>query len=372
MFANLDYPFADDGVPRARSSARRRSVLGAARRPAEPGRRCAATARSSSRPRCSASTRALGARRLLGETLPALVAGGRRRRRRTCPRPRAAATCRSARTAAIANYYGVGGYRRPLDRRAAARACGSPPSAWPSPTCPDDATLDDPRSDAGVPRDAGAAGTSPTSATTTSASSTASTRPRCARRSGALPRAVAAVSGEVMAEVFGEWRRAGVAAAAAGSCCGCATSCRAPAGACSTATARPKAAYHHLRRALAPVAVWTDRRGPRRHRRARRQRPARAAATRGCASRSTATASTRVDEASEPLALAAARRRRRATSRRCSGASSTRPTPTASARPAQDLVVARASSATTARCSRRRSASRGPPSGRRARRPRSA
>ena len=45
--------------------------------------------------------------------------------------------------------------------------------------------------------------------------------------------------------------------AAAGSSCGCATSSREPAGAWSTIAALPKVAYHHLRRALAPAAVWT-------------------------------------------------------------------------------------------------------------------
>ena len=48
-----------------------------------------------------------------------------------------------------------------------------------------------------------------------------------------------------------------LAVRAAGSSCGCATSCPGPAGASSTTAAPPKVAYHHLRRALAPVAVWT-------------------------------------------------------------------------------------------------------------------
>ena len=65
-----------------------------------------------------------------------------------------------------------------------------------------------------------------------------------------------AVSGEVMAEVFGEWRRAGSPCGgglvlwlrdlAAGAGWGVVDH-----------RGEPKVAYHHLRRALAPVAVWT-------------------------------------------------------------------------------------------------------------------
>ncbi len=65
-----------------------------------------------------------------------------------------------------------------------------------------------------------------------------------------------AVSGEVMADVFGEWRRSG-------SPCGGGLILwlrdllpGAGWGVLDHA-GRPKAAYHHLRRALAPVAVWT-------------------------------------------------------------------------------------------------------------------
>ena len=65
-----------------------------------------------------------------------------------------------------------------------------------------------------------------------------------------------AASGEVMAEVMGEWRRAAdrlsrrARAVAEG---------HAPGGRARRARSpgRPKVAYHHLRRALAPIAVWT-------------------------------------------------------------------------------------------------------------------
>jgi beta-mannosidase len=65
-----------------------------------------------------------------------------------------------------------------------------------------------------------------------------------------------AVSGEVMAEVFGEWRRSG-------SPCGGGIllwlrDLQAGAGwGVLDHTGAPKVAYHHLRRVLAPVAAWT-------------------------------------------------------------------------------------------------------------------
>ena len=66
-----------------------------------------------------------------------------------------------------------------------------------------------------------------------------------------------AVSGEVMAEVFGEWRRA------ASPCGGGLVLWLRDllpgrrAGALLDHRGEPKVAYHHLRRALAPVAVWS-------------------------------------------------------------------------------------------------------------------
>src|SRR5207253_8672744 len=65
-----------------------------------------------------------------------------------------------------------------------------------------------------------------------------------------------AVSGDVMEEVFGEWRRTG-------SGCGGGLvlwfrDLRAGCGwGVLDSTGAPKVAYHHLRRALAPIAVWT-------------------------------------------------------------------------------------------------------------------
>jgi len=150
----------------------------------------------------------------------------------------------------IANYYGVGGYRRPIEdaRRAEVRfaseclAFANVPSTEPS---------------APVPRDAGADW------------DFADVRDHYLRLLFALdPHELRAcdperylevsrmVSGEVMAEVFGEWRRAASPCGGglvlwlgdllAGSGWGLLDH-----------RGAPKLAYHHLARALAPVAVWT-------------------------------------------------------------------------------------------------------------------
>ena len=64
------------------------------------------------------------------------------------------------------------------------------------------------------------------------------------------------VSGEVMAEVFGEWRRAG--SPCAGGIVLWLHDLQAGAGwGVLDHVGRPKVAYHHLRRALAPVALWS-------------------------------------------------------------------------------------------------------------------
>jgi beta-mannosidase len=151
----------------------------------------------------------------------------------------------------VANYYGVGAYRRPLEdaRRARVRFAAE---CLAFANVPDEAV----GWKVGVPRDAGAGwdfedvrdhyfrllfGLDPVQV-----------RSVDPERYLELSRAV---SGEVMAEVMGEWRRAG-------------STCRgalilwlkdlAPGAGWGVLDhhGRPKVAYHHLRRALAPVAVW--------------------------------------------------------------------------------------------------------------------
>ena len=168
--------------------------------------------------------------------------------------------------AGVANYYGVGAYRRPLTdaRLAGVRFAGE---CLAFANVPDDealgrwpgapqAAVHHPRWKAGVPRDAGAGwdfddvrdhylrelfGVDPVALRSTDP-----------ERYLELSRAV---SGEVMAEVFGEWRRAGSP---------CARRARAVAADLMPGAGwgvvdhrgEPKVAYHHLRRALAPIAVW--------------------------------------------------------------------------------------------------------------------
>jgi beta-mannosidase len=65
-----------------------------------------------------------------------------------------------------------------------------------------------------------------------------------------------AVSGEVMTEVFGEWRRAG-SPCRGGIVLWAKDLCAGAGWGILDHRGEPKVAYHHLRRALAPVAVWS-------------------------------------------------------------------------------------------------------------------
>jgi beta-mannosidase len=125
----------------------------------------------------------------------------------------------------VAHYYGVGAYRRPLsDGRLAEVRFAAECLAFSNPG----------DEDGFVPRDAGA--------DWDFADVSRHYEP--------------ATTGEVMAEVFGEWRRE------ASPCRGALVMCLrdlAPGAGWGVLdhAGKPKDAYHHLRRALAPVAVWT-------------------------------------------------------------------------------------------------------------------
>jgi beta-mannosidase len=255
MFANLDYPFVDDGF-RAEAEAEVAAVVGGL------------AARPSTVVVCGNSEveqqvamlgldPAIGRDPFYAETLPTLVEGARSD----------AIVVRSAPFGGdlpfrpdhgVANYYGVGGYRRPLsDARASGVRFAAECLAFSN--VPDDPVPDlvDPAWKAGIPRDRGADwdfedvrdhylglvyGVDPIAL-----------RNEEPARYLALSRAV---SGEVMAEVFGEWRRA-----ASPSGGGLVLWWRdVVAGAGWGLVARdgaPKPAYHHVRRALAPTAIWT-------------------------------------------------------------------------------------------------------------------
>jgi beta-mannosidase len=165
----------------------------------------------------------------------------------------------------VSNYYGVGAYLRPMvDARLAEVGFAAECLAFAN--VPDDAALETgglarvaphaPAWKAGVPRDAGA-GWDFEDVRDHYLSALYDVDP-VALRATDLPRYLElsrAVSGEVMAEVFGEWRRAG-------SSCGGGLVLwlqdhRPGAGwGLLDHTGRPKAAFHIISRALAPVAVW--------------------------------------------------------------------------------------------------------------------
>jgi beta-mannosidase len=169
----------------------------------------------------------------------------------------------------VANYYGVGGYRRPLtDARAAGVRFAAECLAFANvpdadavdallAQAPANVVVHHPSWKAGVPRDAG------------SGWDFDDIRDHyLARLYGVDPVELRSidhdryldlsrtVTGEVMAEVFGEWRRTA-------SCCGGGLVLwlrdLAPGAGWGVLDHRgePKVAFHHLRRALAPIAVWT-------------------------------------------------------------------------------------------------------------------
>ncbi len=282
MFANLDYPSPTPSSWHS-SSARRASSLDRARRPRRASPCSAATARSSSRRRCSGSTARLGARRrCYGELLPRACARRRARRRLLAldaerrrppvpPEPRRRPLLRRRRVPPPARGRAPrrGALRRRVPRvRERARRRGR------STGCVGDVRSRPALEGRGCPRDLGAGWDFDDvrdhylrAALRRRPGGAALGRPR------ALPRARArVVTGEVMAAVFGEWRRAGVSLPRRRSSVVRAIWCPGPAGASSITDGQPKAAYHHLRRALAPVAVWMHRRGAGRLRHPRRKR----------------------------------------------------------------------------------------------------
>jgi beta-mannosidase len=266
MFANLDYPIADPAFRETVTDELRAVLADLAGRPSlavlcgnsEIEQQVAMLGLESS----------LGRGELFGELLPQLV-------RESgvdavyVPSAPCGGTLPFRTDRGVSNYYGVGGYMRPLqDARSAQVRFASECLAFSN--VPDEAAVEEmlpdapgqlvvhhPRWKQGVPRDSGS-GWDFEDVRDHYLQLLFELDPVELRRVDherylELSRAV---TGEVMAEVFGEWRRAA-------SPCGGGLVLwlrdLAPGAGWGVVDHRgePKVAYHHLRRALAPVAVWS-------------------------------------------------------------------------------------------------------------------
>jgi beta-mannosidase len=265
MFANLDYP-ASDPAFHANVAGESRQVLAAI-----AGRPSLAVLCGNSEIEQQVAMLgldpSLGRGELFGELLPQLV-GESGTAAVYVPSAPCGGELPFRTDRGVSNYYGVGGYRRPIEdtRRAEVRfaaeclAFSNVPDEGAIeamlPDAPRSLVVHHPSWKAGVPRDAGSGwdfedvrdhylellfGVNP-----------AELRRVDHERYLELSRAV---SGEVMAAVFGEWRRAGSPCAG-----GLVLWLRdlAPGAGWGVVDDRgdPKVAYHYLRRAFAPAAVW--------------------------------------------------------------------------------------------------------------------
>ncbi|MCW3030079.1 MAG: glycoside hydrolase family 2 protein [Solirubrobacterales bacterium] len=168
----------------------------------------------------------------------------------------------------IANYYGVGGYRRPVEdaRRAQVRFAAEclafsnvPDEAGVEqvlPCAPGEVVVHHPAWKAGVPRDVGTGWDFEDVRDHYLASVFQIDASELRRvdhdRYLELSRAV---TGELMAEVFGEWRR-GASPCGGGLVLWLNDLAPGAGWGVVDSGGRPKPAYHHLRRALAPTSVW--------------------------------------------------------------------------------------------------------------------
>jgi beta-mannosidase len=265
MFANLDYP-AGDAAFQAAVERESRQVLAAL-----AGRPSLAVLCGNSEVEQQVAMLgldpSLGRGELFGELLPGIV-GESGADAVYIPSAPCGGELPFRTDRGVSNYYGVGGYRRPIEdaRRAEVRfaaeclAFSNVPDAAAIEEmldgAPTEIVVHHPRWKAGVPRDAGSGwdfedvrdhylellfGVRP-----------AELRAVDHERYLELSRAV---SGEVMAAVFGEWRRA--ASPCAGGLVLWLRDLMPGAGwGVVDHRGEPKVAYHYLRRAFAPLAVW--------------------------------------------------------------------------------------------------------------------
>jgi beta-mannosidase len=265
MFANLDYPISDDAF--------RASVEREAQQELEvvAGRPSLAVLCGNSEIEQQVAMLGLdpelGRGELFGELLPRLV-GEAGVDAAYLPSAPCGGDLPFRPDRGVANYYGVGGYRRPLEdaRRAEVRFAAEclafanvPDEAGVEailPEAPMSVVVHHPRWKAGVPRDVGT-GWDFDDIRDHYLKLLFDVDPGELRRCDheRYLEMSRAVSGEAMAAVFGEWRRAG-------SPCGGGLVLwmrdLAPGAGWGVVdhSGAPKCAYHHLRRALAPTAVW--------------------------------------------------------------------------------------------------------------------
>ncbi|MGN6797298.1 MAG: glycoside hydrolase family 2 protein, partial [Gaiellaceae bacterium] len=243
MFSNLDYPF-DDPAFRALVDGEVRQALATV-----SGRPSLAVVCGNSEVEQQVAMLGLpselGRGEFFGEALPALIRDVGIDAAYVPSAPTGGA--RPFRTdVGVANYFGVGAYLRPLDdvRRASIQFASE---CLAFANVPDDEPADP---EAGVMRDVGADW------------DFADVRDHYLRELHSVARGdsdywerARHVTGEVMAAVFGEWRRA------ASSCTGgivlwLRDVVPGSGWGLLASDGRPKLAWHHLRRAVAPVAVW--------------------------------------------------------------------------------------------------------------------
>ena len=266
MYANLDYPFADEGF-RRRAEDEAREIIGRL-----AGRPSLVVLCGNSEVEQQVAMLGLdpmaGRDEFYGATIPALARASGMDAIYIPSAPYGGdLPFRTDR--GVANYYGVGGYRRPLaDARTAGVRFAAECLAFAN--VPDDAVIDElwsggssgvavhhPRWKAGVPRDAGS-GWDFDDVRDHYMRTLFDLDPGELRRidHGRYLELSRAVSGEVMAEVFGEWRR--TASPCGGGLVLWLRDLVPGAGwGVVDHHGRPKVAYHHLRRALAPIAAWT-------------------------------------------------------------------------------------------------------------------
>jgi beta-mannosidase len=265
MFANLDYPAADESFRSAVAGEARQLLDNVAGRPSLAV--LCGNSEIEQQVAMLGLDPSLGRGELFGELLPKIV-------RESdadavyVPSAPCGGTLPFRTDRGIANYFGVGGYRRPLEdaRRSEVRFASEclAFSNVPDPEAieeilaeaPRELAVHHPRWKAGVPRDAGS-GWDFEDVRDHYLELLFGVRALELRsvdqdRYLELSRAV---TGEVMSEVFGEWRRA-VSPCAGGLVLWLRDLAPGAGWGVIDSRGEPKVAYHYLRRALAPVAVW--------------------------------------------------------------------------------------------------------------------